>query len=95
MQKLGRTVTAALILLLLSGVVSTADNILIWKKSGTAAFENPDSGDGPDTVQCEYGLQQALVQNRHTCTVVEELPEDLRPYKMVFITLGMSFLEAG
>lgn len=95
MQKLGRTVTAALILLLLFAFVCSADNVLLWKKSGLAAFPDPDNGDSADAVQCDYGLQQALIQNGHACTVVEELPEDLRPYKMIFITLGMSFLEAG
>jgi hypothetical protein len=95
MHNLGRTVIAALILLLLLVIPCSADNVLLWKKSGVADFENPDPGSGPDRVQCEFGLQQALIQNGHTCTVVEELPEDLRPYEMIFITLGMAFLEEG
>jgi hypothetical protein len=96
MARSGRTVCAALIFSLLLILPCSAKNILVWKNSGPSEFPNPEKkGAEPELVGCEYGLQQAIIQNKNSCTVVEELPEDLSPYDMVFITLGMAFLEEG
>ena len=95
MPKPERTICAALIFLLLLILPCSAKNILLWKHSGPSEFPNPEKGAEPERVGCEYGLQQAIIQNRHSCTVVEELPEDLSQYDMIFIVLGMAFLEAG
>ena len=95
MVRIGRTVYVALIFLLLIILPCSANNILLWKHSGSAEFPNPEKGAEPERVGCEHGLQQAITQNGHTCTVVEELPEDLSAYDMVFVSLGMAFLEEG
>lgn len=95
MVRLGRTVYLVLILLLMIILPCSAKNVLLWKHSGPSDFPNPEKGAEPDRVGCEYGLQQAITQNGHTCTVVEELPEDLSAYDMVFVILGMAFLEEG
>jgi len=95
MLRVERIAAAVLILLLLIVFPCSAKNILLWKNSGPSEFPNPEKGAKPERVGCEYGLQQAITQNRHTCTVVEELPEDLSAYDMVFVILGMAFLEEG
>ncbi len=95
MLRMERTACVVLILLFLIILPCSAKNILLWKYSGSSEFPNPEKGAKPERVGCEYGLQQAITQNRHTCTVVEELPEDLSAYDMVFVILGMEFLESG
>ena len=95
MARLNRIAGAVLIFLFFFILPCSAKNVFLWKHSGSSEFPNPEKGARPERVGCEYGLQQTITQNGYTCTVVEELPEDLSAYDMVFVILGMAFLEGG
>ena len=81
-------------------VPGIAGNVLIWKYSGAAKMHDPEKlaiGEDPESswVGPEYALQKALTENKQNCDVVEQLPESLSDYEIVFITAGFAFLEAG
>ena len=101
---LGRTASLYLIFMLLIALACSAENILLWNKAGPARIPNPEyiatdsdsqAACGEAGALCYYGLQKSLSENGYDSTVVEELPEDLSPYDMIFATLGFAFLEEG
>ena len=78
----------------------TTQEVLLWKHSGPSVLSDPEklsSGEkmGSSWVGPEYALQKALSENGYMCTVVEQLPEWLDRYQIIFVTLGFAFLEGG
>lgn len=59
--------------------------VLIWDNDLGATIDDPE---GAGTVGCEYAIQQALTANGISYTTLTDMPLDLSPYDLVFITLG-------
>ena len=83
-----------------AAIPSAAQEVLLWKHSGPAVLSDPEklaAGEKADNcwVGPEYALQKALLDNGLSCTIVEQLPDTLDQYKIIFINLGFAFLEGG
>lgn len=79
---------------------ASAKDVLLWKFSGPATLHDPEmlaSGTDAESTRVgpEYALEKALIENRHKCTIVEELPGNLSAYDIIFVTVGFAFLEEG
>ena len=61
-------------------------NVLILDSDNNSHYVSPESG---QSVGCEYGIKKSLGVNGITYSTVMELPEDLSPYDIVFIELGL------
>jgi hypothetical protein len=74
----------AMILWLLPAI--HAQDILVWDNDNNSDFVDPD---GAGYVGCEYGIEQALEENGYDYVSQGYLPDDLSPYEVVFVTLGI------
>mgnify|MGYP000070603296 CR=1 FL=1 len=64
-----------------------AQNILVWKNVGKSVFLSPETG---AEITSDHDIQIALAANFRSFALKDSLPEDLSPYKMIFITLGFA-----
>lgn len=64
---------------------TTGVAILVWNYDPLDVFYDPEVG---SNVDCSYWLEQALLANGHSCTIDNQLPANLGPYDIVFVTLG-------
>ena len=60
-------------------------NILVWKNDKNVSFSDPE---GAGYVECDSAITKALADNGYSYTLVNELPNDLTDYDIIFITLG-------
>ena len=60
-------------------------NILVWKNDKNVSFSDPE---GAGYVECDSAITKALAENGYSYTLVNELPNDLTDYDIIFITLG-------
>jgi hypothetical protein len=61
-------------------------NALIWDNDNASHYTDPDNWQSRG---CEYGLQHALQANGVAFTTVTTLPQNLAPYDIVFVELGI------
>jgi len=66
----------------------TAQNILIWKNDNQTPFTSPDSS---KSVLPDYGIRLALTNNYYSFMLVNNLPEGLSGFDIIFITLGFAY----
>jgi hypothetical protein len=67
--------------------VCLAQNILVWRNDNKSTFSIPEE---PSTVNCDYGIKKALIENGYSYTLSPTLPDELAQYDIIFITLGFS-----
>jgi hypothetical protein len=72
-------------LLFLIPFLARGANVFIWNYDLLDRFYDAEVG---DSVDCAYGLEQALSANGHTFTTGTSLPATLNGYAAVFVTLG-------
>lgn len=60
-------------------------SIYLWIFDSIDEFYDSDVG---DSVNCGFGIEQALNANGYVCTKGTTLPSDLDPYDIMFVTLG-------
>lgn len=82
-------VSLAVIAMLTLGlfVMAPAQEILIWDHDlGEENLFNDPEGAG--YVGCEFGIERALEHNGYTYKTLTNLPKDLSPYDVIFVTIG-------
>ncbi len=74
-----------ILVLLIFPVMTLAANVFIWNFDPLDRFYDAEVG---DSVDCAYGLEQALAANGHTFNTSTSLASNLGSYDAVFVTLG-------
>ena len=71
--------------LLMLPFTAYAANAFVWNFDPIDRFYDAEVG---DSVDCAYWLEQTLSAIGHSVVVDTNLPQDLSPYDVVFVTLG-------
>jgi hypothetical protein len=72
-------------LLFLIPFLARGAHVYVWNYDPLDSFFDSEAG---MTVDCAYGLEQALSANGHTFMTGTSLPTTLNGYAAVFVTLG-------
>ncbi|KPL09992.1 hypothetical protein AMJ71_04805 [candidate division TA06 bacterium SM1_40] len=70
--------------LLTAPAVCCAQSVFIWKME-TESIVDPDGG---GSVQQDYAVKRALDELELVYEVGRDLPEDLSPYRVIFVLMG-------
>lgn len=64
-----------------------SQNILLWQNYAQATMVSPETG---QEITPDFDLKLALAGNMRYFDVVNDLPDDLSTYDIIFITLGFA-----